>query len=109
MKYEVFLSVEAEIDFFNICSYLEDHVSPNSFVRLFEGLKKTFLTLEEFPERGHCPPELERINVEGYSEIHFRPYRIIYRIIGSNVYIQAVLDGRRNLEVVLFDRILKNL
>jgi len=105
MKYEVFLSSEAESDVMAICSYIEEKDSPDSADRLFNGLQKACLGLEEFPERGHCPPELQRIHVKDYSEIHFKLYRIIYRITVQNVFIHAILDGRRNLQDTLFERI----
>jgi toxin ParE1/3/4 len=47
--------------------------------------------------RGHTPPELERIGIYEYREIHYKPYRIIYQIIESDVYVHCVLDGRREL------------
>jgi toxin ParE1/3/4 len=105
MKYEVFISSEAETDLLAICSYIEEKDSRESADRIFIGLTKTSLGLEEFPECGHCPPELERIHVREYSEIHFKPFRIIYRISGYNVFIHAILDGRKNLQDTLFDRI----
>ena len=105
MKYEVFLSPEAETDLLAICSYIENKDSRESADRIFLGLKKKCFGLEEFPDRGHFPPELERIHVRDYSEIHFKPYRIIYRISGNSVFIHAILDGRRNLQDTLFDRI----
>ncbi len=108
MKYEVFLSTDAERDVLDICSFLEDKVTSVRTDDLFDGLKNTLLSLEEFPERGHYTPELEKIHVRDYREIHFRIYRIIYRIIGQNIYIHAVLDGRRNLADILFERIIRN-
>ena len=65
------------------------------------------LNLESFPERGHTPPELERINLIGFFEIHFKPYRIIYQILNNNVYIHCVLDGRRELQELLEKRLLR--
>ena len=61
----------------------------------------------EFPIRGHLPPELERIGVLDYKEIHYKPYRIIYQIIESTVYVHCVLDGRRDLQQLLEERLLR--
>ena len=59
------------------------------------------------PGRGHVPPELERIGVRGYLEIHFKPYRIFYQIAGRKVFVHCVLDGRRALQEVLERRLLR--
>ena len=59
------------------------------------------------PERGHIPPELERIGVFGFREIHFKPYRIVYEIERKGVFIHCVLDGRRDLQELLESRLLR--
>jgi hypothetical protein len=33
------------------------------------------------PERGHNVPELERIHATGFREIHFKPHRIIIKLL----------------------------
>ena len=37
------------------------------------------------PDRGHLPLELERIGILEFREVFYKPYRIIYQIIGNNV------------------------
>jgi toxin ParE1/3/4 len=107
MTYEVFLSKDAEEDIFEIYNYVASHDSPAKADTLFGKLKETCLSLERHPDRGHLPPELESINVREYSEIHFKPYRIIYQIRKHEVYIHCVLDGRRNLQDILQERLLR--
>ena len=48
MKYEVFLSTEAETDLLAICSYIEAKDSRESADRIFHGLKQTVLVLKNF-------------------------------------------------------------
>ncbi len=107
MKFEVFLTVDAEKDIFEIYNYIALHDSVEKADYLFEKLQETCLSLENYPDRGHFPPELERINVRDYSEIHFKPYRIIYQVRNKQVFIHCVLDGRRNLQDLLQERLLR--
>jgi len=107
MKYKVFLIADAEEDIFEIYNYVAKYDSPGKAEKLFENLQRTCLSLESFPERGHTPPELERINLIGFSEIHFKPYRIIYQILDKDIYIHCVLDGRRELLDLLEKRLLR--
>ena len=107
MKYNVFLISDAEEDIFGIYNYVIIHDSPGKAEKLFDKLKDTCLSLDEFPERGHIPPELDRVNVFDFLEIHFKPYRIIYQIRGKEVYIHCVLDGRRELQELLQRRLLR--
>lgn len=107
MNYKVFLIADAEEDIFEIYNYVSTHDSPGNAEKLLENLQKTCLNLESFPERGHIPPELERINIIGFFEIHYKPYRIIYQIHEKNVFIHCILDGRRELQDLLERRLLR--
>ena len=107
MKFEVFLTADAEEDIFGIYNYVSLIDSLEKAEYLFGKLRETCVSLENFPDRGHLPPELERINVRGYLEIHYKPYRIIYQIRNKEVFIHCVLDGRRNLQDLLQERLLR--
>ena len=65
-------------------------------------------SLETMAMRGHVLPELDRISVHDYLEIHFKPYRIIYQIFAHDVFIHCVLDGRRDLADLLQRRLLRS-
>jgi toxin ParE1/3/4 len=56
-------------------------------------------------ERGRIVPELRAVGVRHYRELIERPWRIIYRIEGARVLVLAALDGRRDLEALLLDRL----
>lgn len=59
-------------------------------------------------ERGRLVPELGSIGVHQYRAIIERPWRIVYRIAPDNVMVLAVLDGRRDLESLLLDRLVRS-
>jgi len=107
MNYEVFLTNDAEDDIFDIYTYVAENDSQIKADRLFEKLKEKCLNLEELPSRGHIPPELKRINVVDYLEVHFKPYRMIYQIVDNQIFVHCVLDGRRNLQDFLLERLIR--
>jgi toxin ParE1/3/4 len=98
---------DAEQDILDIHAYILEHDSRQSADYVFAELERTCLSLSEFPERGHAPPELLRINVTSFLEVHFKPYRIIYQVEGKTVYIHCILDGRRDLQELLLRRLLR--
>ena len=107
MKYEVFVTQDAEDDIFAIYDYIFKNDDEDNANSVFQRIKETCLSLISFPDRGHTPPELERINVFNYKETHFKPYRIIYQIVENKVYIHCVFDGRRDLQEVLENRLFR--
>ena len=107
MKFAVHLVVDAESDLLDIYRYVARNDSVEKADRLLDNLEKTIMKLETIPLRGHFPPELERIGVLEFREIFFKPYRIIYQVIKSDVYVHCVLDGRRDLQDLLQQRVLR--
>jgi len=107
MRCDVFLTDEAEADIVGIWKYVAHHDSVERANSLIDALQEACLTLDSFSDRGHYPPELQRVHVLEYRELHYKPYRIIYRILDCRVFIHCVLDGRRNLQELLLERLLR--
>ena len=101
MKRRVHILQEAEDDIFELYKYILENDSKQSAAYVYGQIREKINSLQEQPERGHHPPELERIGITGFLEIHFKPYRIIYETDGREIFIHAVLDGRRDLQGLL--------
>ena len=107
MKYSVYLISAAEEDIFEIYNYVLHNDSPEKADYVFRKLQEACSSLEVTAMRGHVPPELDKINVYDYLEIHFKPYRIIYKIFANKVFIHCVLDGRRDMQNLLQRRLFR--
>ncbi len=107
MKFDVFLISDAEKDIIDIYKYIIFNDSKENAEYVFNKIEETCKSLSSLPDRGHIPPELERIGVMSFKEIHFKPYRIIYEIINKKVFIHCVLDGRRDLQEILEHRLIR--
>ena len=107
MSYQVLLVAEAEEDVFDIYRYVLSSDGRARADHVLGKLQETCRSLARMPRKGHVPPELERIGVRGYLEIHFKPYRVIYQVVGRKVFVHCVLDGRRALQDVLERRLLR--
>jgi toxin ParE1/3/4 len=107
MKFIVSLVEEAERDLLEIHQYVSSQDSPFKADDLLARLEATCASLESCPEKGHIPPELNRIGVKQFREIHFKPYRILYEISRREVFIYAILDGRRDMQTLLERRLLR--
>lgn len=107
MIYQVYLIDTAEDDLFEIYSYILKNDSKKSADHVLSKIEKICDSLERMPQRGHVPPELSRINVNQFLELHFKPYRIIYEIETKKVFVHGVFDGRRDLQDLLSRRLLR--
>ena len=107
MRYRVSFVSDAEEDLFEIYQYVYLNDSEEKAEYLYTKLYEKSLMLQEYPERGHIPPELTILDIDDFLEIHFKPYRIIYRIIKNEVYVHCILDGRRDIQKLLEERLLR--
>ena len=46
------------------------------------------------------------VGVHSYLQVHFKPYRVIYRVVGQTVVVLVIADGRHNLKALLARRLL---
>ncbi|MGO6734868.1 type II toxin-antitoxin system RelE/ParE family toxin [Rhizobium ruizarguesonis] len=69
--------------------------------RILTEIESACAELEEFPARGNIPKELAGIGISEYRELHQKPWRLIYRIMGTDVVGYCVVGGRRDMQSFL--------
>ncbi len=87
---------------------ISDHIAqdrPKTALQILAKIEEKVTSLREFPERGRTVPEFEKMGILQYRELIIKPWRVIYRIDLSMVVILSVLNGRRNVEDVLYRRL----
>jgi toxin ParE1/3/4 len=107
MKFKVSFVSDAENDLFEIYKYVYLNDSENSAEKLYEKLHQKCLSLQSNPERGRIPPELRLLEIEDFLEVILKPFRIIYKISQDQVFIHCILDGRREMQKLLQERLLR--
>ena len=75
-------------------------------IRLLESIETALQSLTTLPERGSYPKELLALGIQDYRQILFKSYRMICRIIGQQVYVYLIVDGRRDMHMLLARRML---
>ncbi|HEY1630477.1 MAG TPA: type II toxin-antitoxin system RelE/ParE family toxin [Rhizomicrobium sp.] len=98
MRFAVRLSDSAERDTLEIGQYIARDAGLDTAMRILEGLDACWSKLAQFPNRGNVPKELQAIGRDDIRELHYKPYRIFYSIAGDQVRVQAVVDGRRDIQ-----------
>jgi len=106
MSYKVLLSRSAERDFEEIYNYIAENDTQGNADHVLDKLMDVAETLAAFPERGSYPKELLALGIREYRQAHFKPYRVIYRVIGKQVLIYMIADGRRDMQTLLSRRML---
>lgn len=106
MDYKVIVTSQALNDLFEIYKYVFLNYCVNKADNLISELRLKCFSLDKLPKHGHTLPEIKHLN-NTYRQIHYKSYRIIYKITERVVYVNSVLDGRRELIELLHERILR--
>ena len=105
-RFEVLLTEGAEQDLEAIHDYIADFDCVANANYVLDQLMAVVDSLSRFPERGSYPKELVALGIKEYRQTSFKPYRVIYRVIDSQVVIYLIADGRREMQSVLARRLL---
>lgn len=105
-KFEVLLTEGAEQDLEAIHDYISEFDCVANANYVLDELMDVVESLSKFPERGNYPKELVSLGIKEYRQNFFKPYRVIYRVTGSQVIIYLIADGRRDMQSVLARRLL---
>lgn len=106
MKYTVSLTDDAVRDLQDIYDFISESDLPEKADYVLDKIEETVLNLTELPDRGTIPKELSELGISEYREVYFKPYRVIYRVIGKRIYIYVIADGRRDMQTLLARRLL---
>ena len=106
MPFVVYLTADAARDLEELYRYIALHDAPVKAEHVLTNLEKAFGSLSESPDRGVYPKELLALGIREYREIFFKPYRVVYRVLGNAVHVLLIADGRRDMQALLQRRLL---
>ena len=107
-EYTVTWANTAESDLSKIIEYIAQSSLGNA-LKILKKIKKDVANLYYSPEKCRIVPELYDQGITQYRELIVSPWRIMYRISDSTVYVLSVLDSRQNIEDILLKRFTKHI
>ncbi len=108
MKYKVNVVKSAEDDLLEIYKYIYFNDCEENADKFYAKLIEKISSLQEFPKRGRILSELKLLGVEDFLEITYKPFRIIYQILEKVNFVHCVLDGRRDMQKLLQERLVRD-
>lgn len=106
MKKKIVWSQDASDDLIDIVTYIKEKSGKNIANEIYQRIINHVEKIDIFPEGGRVIPELISIGVIDIREIIENPWRIFYRITSKEIQIISVIDGRRNVEEILFRKVI---
>jgi toxin ParE1/3/4 len=90
-------------DIVGILQYFIDKYSPATALKFGKCVEKTLDLLALFPEMGSLwESKNSALHGVRFQKVHgFRSYLIFYRMTEQGLYLERIIDGRRDLEQIL--------
>ena len=101
---EVEVSPFAQDDFNEIIEYYSAY-SQDYVETTISEFEENVMSLQQHPKSGRIIPELERQGITQYRELIQGYYRIIYKISKDKVTVLTIIDGRRNFEEIIIEKL----
>jgi toxin ParE1/3/4 len=103
MSVDIIRSDDSIRDVETIAEYFVDQKTPATALQFARAVMKTLDFLAMFPEMGPAwESKKKRLQGMRFQNVHgFRNYLIFYRMTEPGLYVERIVDGRRDLEQVL--------
>ena len=98
---------DAREDLAEIIAYIKEHSGTKISREILDRLKDKIVKTSEFSEGYRVVPELNEIGVSDIREIIESPWRILFRASTNEIRIISVIDGRRNIEEILYRKMME--
>jgi toxin ParE1/3/4 len=106
MKYKIIWSKDAGEEIIEIISWYKYNAGKNIAQNIYTKIKSQIRKLKDMPGIGKQVQILKDIGINDYRQIVQDHWIIYYKVEKENVYIISVIDGRRNLEEILYKKII---
>ena len=100
------LSASAERDLSLLVGYIAEGDSLDKAEHVLGKLTSLIESLAEHAELGVVVNELRAIGITQYQQLVWKPYRVVYEIVGDTVFVMVIADGRRDMQTLLQQRLL---
>jgi toxin ParE1/3/4 len=106
MKYKIIWSKDAGEEFIEIISWYKYNAGKNIAQKIYSKINTQIKKLKDMPEIGRPVQILKDIGVNDYRQIIQDNWIIYYKVEGQIINIISIIDGRRNLEEILYKKII---
>lgn len=106
-RFDVRWSAAAGEDLDAILAWVKEQDRPEAAAGILEKIRASAAGLDRLPGRGRVVPEFASLGLMAFRELVLPPWRLVYAVEGKIVKVHLVVDARRNLPDLLFERLIR--
>ena len=102
MKHEIIWSKDAADELFEIISYIKYNTGKITAEKIYSKIMNEVKRVSENPAARKIAPLLKEVGINYIHQSNIDPWIIFYRAEKNRMEIISIIDGRRNLEEILY-------
>ena len=106
MKYDVIWSKDAGNELIEIISYIKYNTGKITAEKIYTKILNEVNRISKNPERRRISPLLREFGINYIHQFNISPWIVYYKVENNKMEIISIIDGRRNLEEILYKKII---
>ncbi|MDR1804583.1 MAG: type II toxin-antitoxin system RelE/ParE family toxin [Treponema sp.] len=106
MKHEIIWSKDAGDELAEIISYIKYNTGKMTAEKIYKKIINKVNQISENPEGRRIAPLLKEFGINYIHQLNVSPWIIFYKVVNKKMEIISIIDGRRNLEEILYRKMM---
>ena len=106
MKHKIIWSKDAGDELVDIISYIKYNTGNITAKKINDKIMNEVERISENPEGRRIAPLLREFGINHIHQFNISPWIIYYKLENNKMEIVSIIDGRRNLEEILYKKIM---
>ena len=107
MKHQVIWSQDAGNELIKIISYIKDNAGKITAEKIYKKILTEVKNASENAKGRRISPLLKSFGINNIHHLNIRPWIVYYKAENNIMEIISIIDSRRNLEEILYEKIMK--
>jgi len=107
MKHDIIWSKDAGDELVDIISYIKYNTGNITAQKINKKIMDEVEKISENPEGRRIAPVLKEFGINHIQQFNINPWQIYYKLENNKMEIISIIDGRRNLEEILYKKIIE--
>ena len=106
MKYEIIWSKDAGDELVEIISYIKYNTGKVTAEKIYSKIMNEIKLVSVNPKARIISPLLKEFGINYIHQLNINPWIIYYKAESNKMEIISIIDGRRNLEEILYKKMM---
>ena len=106
MKLEIIWSKDAGDELVEIISYIKYNTGKITAEKIYSKIMEEVKRISENAKGRRVSPLLRELGINYIHQVNINPWILFYKVENNRMEIISLIDGRRNLEEILYKKII---